>query len=206
MFLRSFVVGDVQTNCYLAAADGEKTCVVVDPGDYGKYIVDEAKKNGYDISAILLTHGHFDHILGVKEIKELTGCKIYILDKEKELLANPGLNCSVMHKGAYAQKADVYLKDGDIINEAGLTFTIIATPGHTIGSACYYVPSEKVLFAGDTLFQSSVGRTDLPTGNARMLYESVKNKLYTLPDDVSVYPGHGPETDIAYEKANNFYV
>lgn len=206
MFLRYYMVGDIQTNCYIAAADGSKECVVVDPGDYGAYIIEQAKDNGYEISAILLTHGHFDHIQGVNEIKEKTGCKVYILDKEKELLETPRLNCSIMHKGPYSTKADIYVKGGDIINEAGLTFTVIATPGHTIGSACFYAPNEKVLFAGDTLFQMSVGRCDLPTGSERTLRESIKNKLYILPDDVMVYPGHGPETSIGFEKKHNYFV
>ena len=111
-----------------------------------------------------------------------------------------------MHRGPYRCTADVYFKDNDIINEAGLSFKAIATPGHTIGSACLYVEDEAVLFSGDTLFNMSVGRTDLPTGSGSALCASVRNKLYVLPDNVIVYPGHGPETDIAFEKKNNMYV
>lgn len=206
MFLKYYVVGDVQTNCYIAAADTSKSCVVIDPGDEAEYIMFEAAKLGYTIDAIIITHGHFDHILGVNDIKEKTGCRLYIPEAEKELCATPSLNCSIMHRGPYSCTADVYYKDNDIINEAGLSFKAIATPGHTIGSACLYVEDEAVLFSGDTLFNMSVGRTDLPTGSGRALCESVRNKLYVLPDNVTVYPGHGPETDIAFEKKNNMYV
>lgn len=169
MFLKYYVVGDVQTNCYIAAADISKSCVVIDPGDEAEYIMSEAAKLGYTIDAIILTHGHFDHILGVNDIKEKTGCRLYIPEAEKELCATPSLNCSIMHRGPYSCTADVYFKDNDIINEAGLSFKAIATPGHTIGSACLYVEDEAVLFSGDTLFNMSVGRTDLPTGSGSAL-------------------------------------
>ena len=206
MFVKYIVVGDVQTNCYITAADGSKECVIIDPGDQPEDILSEVRKNGYTVSAILLTHGHFDHILAVNDIRKKTGCRVYAGEKEKELLKEPKLNVSVAHRMVVSETADVYLNEGDIVNEAGLSFKVISTPGHTIGSICYYIEDEAVLFSGDTLFEMSVGRTDLPTGSMGNLVRSIKEKLYTLPNDVTVYPGHGPSTGIGFEKKNNMFV
>lgn len=206
MFIKYLVVGDVQTNCYIVSADDSKSCVIIDPGDDAGSILAAVNKNGYSVSAVLLTHGHFDHILALGEIRNKTGCKVYACEAERELLNEPKLNVSVAHRIVVSETADVYCKDGDIINEAGLSFKVITTPGHTIGSVCYYVEDEAVLFSGDTLFEMSVGRTDLPTGSSSALIRSVKEKLYVLPDNVTVYPGHGPATQIGFEKQNNMFV
>lgn len=206
MFIKSLVVGDVQTNCYIVSAYDSGECVVIDPGDYADYILSEVEKNGYAVAAILLTHGHFDHILAVSDIREKTGCKVYAYEGERELLKEPKLNVSVAHRMVVSETADVYCSEGDIINEAGFSFEVIATPGHTIGSVCYYVKDEAVLFSGDTLFEMSVGRTDLPTGSTSTLIRSIKEKLFKLPDNVEVYPGHGPATGIGFEKKNNMFV
>lgn len=205
MYNKSIVVGMVQTNCYVVAGDGSDTCIVIDPGDDAAGIHALIKESGRKLSAILLTHGHFDHIDAIDELIKLCGgdIHIYASSKEKELLESAGLNCSSAVGNPVTVSADVYVNDEDIINEAGLKFKVIETPGHTSGSVCFYIEDEDVLYSGDTLFEMSVGRTDLPTGNSHALMDSLRNRLLTLPDSVTVYPGHGAQTDIAFEKRNN---
>lgn len=208
MYNRYIVVGMVMTNCYIVAADDSDRCVVIDPGDDVDRIIEAIGQSGKKLSAVLLTHGHFDHIGAIEGLRKYYGdeLKVYASEAEKELLATPAINCSSSIGHPQSVIADVYFADGDIISEAGIDFKVIATPGHTIGSVCFYVKAEKVLFSGDTLFEMSVGRTDLPTGSGRTLTESIQKRLYVLEDDVTVYPGHGGSTDIGFEKHNNMYV
>lgn len=208
MYNRYVVVGMVQTNCYIVAADDSETCVIIDPGDHSGRIINAVNESGRKPVAILLTHGHFDHITAVPELLKEYGdnIKVYASVSERELLGSTELNCSSVVDRPVAVSADIYVNDGDTIEEAGLKFKVIATPGHTIGSVCYYVEDESVLFSGDTLFEMSVGRTDLPTGSSAAIEQSIKNKLFVLPDSVTVYPGHGADTNIAFEKNNNMYV
>lgn len=202
----SAVVGSVGTNCYIVRRKGADRCVVVDPGDNGREIASFIKKQGMMVEAILLTHAHFDHILGVTDLKTNAGGRICVLDAEKDLLEDANLNVSSMAGEAVALQADLLLKDGQTYEMAGLTFAVIHTPGHTKGSCCFYLKEEGVLFSGDTLFFESIGRTDLPTGNGNAIRESLNRKLLTLPEEVKVFPGHGPVTEIGYEKDNNPYV
>lgn len=208
MYNRYVVVGMVQTNCYIVAADNSDTCVIIDPGAHPGRIINAVDESGKKPVAILLTHGHFDHITAIPELLEKYGnkIKVYSSEAERELLGSADINCSSMVDRPVTVTADVYVNDGDIIEEAGLRFKVIATPGHTIGSVCYYIEDESVLFSGDTLFEMSVGRTDLPTGSSTAIVESIKNRLFVLPDSVTVYPGHGSETDIAFEKHNNMFI
>lgn len=205
MYNRNIVVGMVQTNCYIVAADDSDCIVVIDPGDDADRIMDRINESGRKLSAILLTHGHFDHITAVEELKSLSGgdVKIYASAKERELLESARLNCSAMVGDPVTIEADVYFNDGDVINEAGLFFRVIETPGHTKGSVCFYIEEENVLYSGDTLFEMSIGRTDLPTGSSSTLMRSLQDIVFKLPDEVIVYPGHGAQTDIAFEKINN---
>ncbi len=154
---------------------------------------------------ILLTHGHFDHITGVSELVSLVGGKVYAYEGEKELMMDPRQNGSVMMGYELAIEPENLLRDGEILSVAGMAFKVIHTPGHTGGSCCFYQEEEKILFSGDTIFMESVGRTDFPTGSAKQLIDSVRNKVLVLPSDVQIYPGHGPETSVAYEAANNPY-
>ncbi|MBQ7564912.1 MAG: MBL fold metallo-hydrolase [Lachnospiraceae bacterium] len=196
------VLGMGGTNCYFIYKDDGKT-VVFDPGFEGKKLYDRLTEKGLSVSAIVLTHGHYDHILGVKELKEAAGCKVYAPEAEKQLLLDVYKNCSADIGRPCAIEADVFLKDGQEVEIDGIKFTVLLTPGHTAGSACYYFETEKFLIAGDTLFYGSVGRTDLPTGNMGDLAQSLKKKLMVLPEDVVVYPGHGDETTIGDEKQYN---
>ena len=205
MEITVLTVGPVYTNCYIANREGSGSCVVIDPGEDGDKIADYICKKGWQLEGILLTHGHFDHITGVSDLVSIAGGKVYAYREEKELLADPQLNASVMMGYEVALEPDVLLRDGQKFTVAGLNFQVIHTPGHTKGGCCYYAEDEKVLFSGDTIFMESIGRTDFPTGNSRELLDSVRNKILVLPDDVTIYPGHGPETNVAYEAANNPY-
>lgn len=201
----SAVVGNVGTNCYIVRKKASDRCVVIDPGDSGKELAGFIKDQGLVLEDILLTHGHFDHIMGVKDLMKDAGGRLCVLEEERELLEDAGLNVSAMAGGSVSLCADVYLKDRQVYESAGMKFQVIYTPGHTKGSCCYYMKNEALLFSGDTLFFESIGRTDLPTGNSGALISSLKEKVLTLPEDVKVFPGHGPATDIGYERENNPY-
>lgn len=205
MEITILTVGPVYTNCYIVNKQGSDACFVVDPGEEAEKIANYIRKKDMKLEGILLTHGHFDHITGVSELVSLLGGKVYALQDEKELLASPQLNGSPMMGYEVAIEPDMFLRDGEKISIAGITLQVIHTPGHTKGGCCYYVEEEKTLFSGDTIFMESIGRTDFPTGNGRELIDSIRNKVLVLPDEVKIYPGHGPDTTVAYETANNPY-
>ena len=201
----SVIVSNVGTNCYIVHKKDSKSCFVVDPGDDGEQIAAWIKKQGLTIDHILLTHGHFDHIQGVRDLKNCMRAQICALDVEKGLLGDAKMNISAMTGRPEEIEADLWLHDKQIFESGGISIQVIHTPGHTRGSCCYYLEEEKVLFSGDTLFMESVGRTDFPTGNERELLESLREKVLVLPSETKVFSGHGPVTDIGYEQANNPY-
>jgi glyoxylase-like metal-dependent hydrolase (beta-lactamase superfamily II) len=164
------------------------------------------ERNGFTVEAILLTHGHFDHIWGSNELREVSGAKIYALDEEKVLCEDVKNNLSAMVGRAYTVVPDEYVREGQVLTFDNMDFKVIATPGHTIGSCCYYVEKAGILVSGDTLFQESTGRTDFPTGSMSSIVRSIREKLFILPDETKVYPGHGDSTTIAYEKKYNPFV
>lgn len=200
------VVGAVQTNCYFLQNADTNEVVVIDPGDKGKRIYDELTGRGYKIRAVLLTHGHFDHVMGADDIRKLAGVSVYLGEHEEKLISNADLNVSAMFGTPYTTKADVFVKDGEILELAGMKIKVLHTPGHTYGGVSYYLEEEGILICGDTLFLESVGRTDFPTSSSQELKTSIHEKLFTLPDEVYVYPGHGPTTTIEHEKTNNPFV
>lgn len=202
MKIKHFVVGMISTNCYMVINEETNEAIVIDPAYHPKKMLDYAKENGIEVKAILLTHGHFDHIMGIDAFLEEYDIPVYVHEGDKETMNDPSLNLS----GNYKFSDSIYLKDGDILSLIGIDFKVIHTPGHTPGCACYYVESEKVLFSGDTLFEMSVGRTDFPNSSTKALVKSVREKLFVLPDDVAVYPGHMGDTSIGYEKLHNMYV
>lgn len=197
------MLGMCQTNCYFVYREGTQEVIFVDPADRGEYIYETLQNNGFTVAGILLTHGHFDHIWGVEELREKSGAKVYAFEGEKNVCANAKLNVSAQVGRAYTVEPDVYVKDGEEITIAGMTCKAIATPGHTEGSCCYYFEDGGFLMSGDTLFAESVGRTDLPTGSMSTLVRSIKDKLFVLPNETKVYPGHGEATVIGYEKQYN---
>lgn len=197
------VLGICQTNCYFIYKEGCKEVLFVDPADRGDYIYETLKENGFQVAGILLTHGHFDHIWGSKKLRELSGAKIYAYEGEKDVCENAVNNVSEQAGRAYTVEADVYLRDNEEVTIAGMTCRLIATPGHTGGGCCYYFEADGMLLSGDTLFQESIGRTDFPTGSMGTLIRSIKERLFVLPDNVKVYPGHGDTTEIGLEKKYN---
>ncbi len=202
--IQTFVLGEVSTNCYLIYHQGTREAVVVDPADNGAYILNKCREMEVKPTAILLTHGHFDHILAVKDICRAFPCKVYAGREEDRLLQDSSLNLSgSMGSEQMRVEADVLVKDGDILSLVGFDWQVLETPGHTAGSVCYYVESEQVLISGDTLFANSLGRTDLPTGDMGAIIRSIKEKLLSLPERVMVYPGHGEVTTIEHEKRYN---
>ncbi len=198
------VLGMVSTNCYFVYDADTMEGFIIDPAKNGLY--EKLSQNGISIKGILLTHGHFDHIMGVHEMSRETGAKLYALRAEDELCRDPALNESESIGRPYTVEPDVLLDDGDTIEIAGINVRVYATPGHTIGSCCYYIESKKWLFSGDTLFEGSIGRSDLPTGDDATILRSVKKIVNEFDPDVTVYPGHGNSTTIADEKAYNPYV
>lgn len=197
------VLGVCQTNCYFVYREGEHKVIFIDPADDGQYIYNTLKSKGFEVEAILLTHGHFDHIWGCSKLRQLTGAKVYALDKEEDLLLSSDLNVSENAGRACTIKANQFVKDHEELTILGITFEILATPGHTKGSCCYYIKESGMLISGDTLFEESVGRTDLPTGSMGALSRSIKEQFVSMPDEVTVYPGHGNTTSIGHERAYN---
>lgn len=200
------VLGPCQTNCYFLINEDTKEVLIIDPADRAERIIQWIKSENLKPAAILLTHGHFDHIMAIDGLKKEFGLKVYASRDEVDVLASPQINVSTMMGIRLSMQADELFNDGDELELAGIKLKVIATPGHTIGSVCFYNEEEKMLISGDTLFCASVGRTDFPTGSSRQLIESIKTRLFVLPDDTSVFPGHNDMTSIGYEKTHNPFI
>ena len=204
--LQKCILGPVYTNCYILKNKETGELIIVDPADCPEKIeMKISLMNGKPV-AILLTHGHFDHILAAQAVKEKYNIPIYACRQEEEMLREPSINMTVHYGQGCSIVPDVFLEDLDVIRLAGFSVQMIHTPGHTPGGCCYYMEQEGVLFSGDTLFQTSVGRSDFPGGSASALVRSVKEKLLVLPEETHVYPGHMEETTIGYEKLHNPFI
>ena len=202
MYIQVIQVGMLGTNCYLVACPETKEAIVIDPGDEGKRIFNLVTKNGFKVTGIVNTHGHWDHVGGNKELKKLTGAPILIHEQDADFLTDGRLHLgSMMGKNENSPQGDRILKEGDIVQVGKYEFKVVHTPGHTPGGIS--LVGKDVVFVGDTLFAGSIGRTDLPGGNYDTLMTSIKNKLLPLSDDIIVYPGHGPSTTIGKERKSN---
>lgn len=187
-------LGAYQTNCYIIRDASSQTCAVIDPGYSPELVLRHVEALGLTVEAILLTHGHFDHVGGVKALASETDCGVYLCAED---LSMPPMMTSgpLYYTRTYAE--------GNVLNIAGLTIRVLHTPGHTPGSVCLAV--EDALFSGDTLFEGSCGRTDLPGGSWAAILQSLK-RLAQLPIDYHVYPGHGSDTTLSQEKQFNPYL
>ena len=199
--------GALQANTYLAVDEKTNEGFIMDPGGYNKVLTKEVRDNDVKIKYIILTHGHSDHICGVNEHKaEFPDAKIVAYKDEEAMLENPNLNQSPGFGVPYSTKADILVSDGDELKVGDVTLKFIHTPGHTEGGMCIYVEEAKALFSGDTLFRQSIGRTDFPGGSYKEIMDSIRKKLFLLPDDTNVFPGHMGTTSIGFEKENNPFV
>lgn len=199
--------GALQVNTYLAVDEETNKGFIVDPGGYNPALTKMVKDENIDIEYIILTHGHSDHICGVKEhLEDFPGAKV-VADKEEEpMLHDVRFNFSAEFGMPYTVDADIYVTDGDEINVGNINLKFFHTPGHSPGGMCVYAEKENVLFSGDTLFRQSIGRTDFPGCSFESLAESIKEKLFVLPDETQVFPGHMGSTQIGFEKRNNPFV
>ena len=193
MELKTFPIGSLQTNCYMAWAEGSDKCILIDPGYEPELLLEQVRRNRKELEAILLTHGHFDHVGGVKQIAAETGCKVYICAEEikQPLRYSDGLH--------YTDT----VAEGDVLALAGLTLQVLHTPGHTPGCVCYLCGD--TLFSGDTLFAGTCGRTDLPGGDFKAIQASLQ-RLAALEGDLKVLPGHGMASSLDIERRYNPYM
>lgn len=201
--VEQYVVGPVMTNCYFAVNEDTNEMLVIDPGDEAEMLVAKIKERQLTPVAVLLTHGHFDHASAAQGVADAFGIQIYAEEHEKETLETPSINLCGMVGGREVYHADVYVKDNDVLHLAGFEIKVFHTPGHTKGGCCYYIEKEQSVFAGDTLFNESVGRTDFPGGSASVLLHSIEEKLMPLPGQTKVYPGHNSTTTIGWEREYN---
>ena len=222
MKIDRLILGAYQTNCYILRASAaakacperpvvsevepsRRDCLIIDTGLEAGELVDFLQRHKLNPVAVVLTHGHADHTTGVAVLRENhPDIKVYIHKLDAEMLTERGSNMLAFAKLPFStEPADFSLEEGDVIEQAGIKLKVLHSPGHTPGGISLYSKDEGIVFVGDTLFAESVGRTDMPGGSAAQLLKSIKEKLCTLPDETIVYPGHGPTTTIAQEKANN---
>ncbi len=204
MNITYFTVGNLGTNCYIVSDDGGHAAII-DPGGDAKRILNAVKCKDLTVDYVLLTHAHFDHIMAAEELRADTGAQLCVGAGDAPMLADAQFNLSAMVYPEWAVEltADRLLVDGDTVCFGDEILTVLETPGHTRGGVCYL--GEDVLFSGDTLFAGSIGRTDLPGGDMSVLRRSLA-RLTELADDLTVYPGHGEETTLSFEKSANPYL
>lgn len=205
MKIHSIVLGPCDANCYIWVDEESKSAIVVDVPSDAVSIMAHCAKLEVKITDIVLTHGHFDHILGLKELKDLTGATISVFEKTEQFLNDRNLNlCNFAGLDFTPVKPDKILHHNDIIDFHGNKIRVISTPGHTDDSICLLC--DDTLFSGDTLFSKGIGRYDFATGDLTKELNSIRERLLVLPDETKVYPGHGPSTTIGEEKRENPYI
>ncbi|MBQ9902383.1 MAG: MBL fold metallo-hydrolase [Clostridia bacterium] len=206
MSVKRITVGELGTNCYIYCDDATGRCAIIDPGDFDDYLQSVIEKYGTDkFDYILLTHCHFDHVAGVSSVKELTGAKIGIFLTDAPGLRDMFVNLSAPFtgRGEVYPKPDVEFADREKFKVGETEFTVMHTPGHTVGSCCFI--TDGIIFSGDTLFHMSAGRTDFPGGSMTELRNSLR-RLAELEGNYKVYPGHEDTTSLSYERLYNMYM
>ena len=207
MKIEKYVVGMIGTNCYLVINEETKDTVMVDPGAYPAKLKNAVKEQGLKLKAVLLTHAHFDHIMGLSDVMEDIKVPVYVEEADLPMMMDGESNLSSGYmRGGYQFADAVPVRDGQQLQIAGFQFRVIHTPGHTKGSCCYYLKDEGVLFSGDTVFYGSVGRTDFPGGSTAEIVRSLHKLVDSLPEETEVFPGHDASTTIGYEKRYNPFV
>ena len=208
MYIKRLPLGDVEANCYIICDEETKVGAVIDAGGFSDVLLKEIEESGVkELKYILCTHGHFDHIAGVKKLKDIyTEAKIVIGEKDAILTEDSEKNVANYFGAVFESfKPDITVKENDILEIGNTSFRVLETPGHSLGGVCYVCDEEKFLFSGDTLFKLTVGRTDLWGGNINELLDSVE-KLMLLSDDYAVYTGHNISTTIGSERVRNRYL
>ena len=205
--MSSVTIGPVATNCYTIINEESKEAILIDVSGNPERLLAAVKEAGAKPVALLLTHAHFDHMDATDAVRaQYPDIEVIIGENDAPLLENPSLNLSYGFMGEpVSVKADRTVSDGDELELIGIRIKCIEVPGHTIGGMCYYMPDLTSLFDGDTLFHGSIGRSDFPTGDGDALIENIATKLFVLPSDIRVFPGHDSETTIGWEKSNNPY-
>ena len=203
MIIKSFILPPIENNNYLIIDEESKEAALVDCSYLDENILIELKKQDATLKYVLLTHGHFDHIGGLNELPDNVKVLMHSADDEWVKEVNTYLPMIGM-PSMDIPKMDEYIKDGDVIKLGKLEIKVIHTPGHTQGGVCFLV--ENNLFSGDTIFRESVGRCDLPGGNFNQIVESIEQRIFTLPEDTIIYPGHGKTTTVAWEKEHNKFL
>lgn len=209
MIIETFVLGDFETNCYVVRrTNQDKDCLIIDPGLSPWPLIQHLERNKLRAAAVILTHGHVDHLAGVEAIRERwTDTQVIIHKEDAKMLTDAKANLSAIGGTlVQARAAEVIVDKQTTLSYAGIHLQVIHTPGHTQGGICLYSASEGILFSGDTLFCGSVGRSDLPGGDHQQLIEGIHTQLLTLPGATRVYPGHGPSTTLEKEKRTNPYL
>jgi hydroxyacylglutathione hydrolase len=206
MIIESFVVGMLQTNCYLLGDNETHQAVVIDPGGDSERIAQRIQQLGLKLVAILNTHGHFDHIMDAWALQKRLGGEIYLHAKDKVIvqqsMAGMGSFFAPKHR-LTGEKIDQNLEEGDSLVFGKIHMKVLETPGHTPGHVSFHLSDAGVIFVGDTLFSGSIGRTDFPGGSYDQLIRSVREKIFPLDGETVVHPGHGPETTVGHEKRTN---
>jgi len=204
MIIKKFIVGPLENNCFILADEKSRETFIVDPGDEPDRILDFINENKLKVKYIVCTHAHFDHIAAVSDIKEETKAAIVLHKDDLEIYKSAKEHAALFGFELYSiPEPDIFVTEGDHLTVGNLTFMIIHAPGHSPGGICLY--GEGIVITGDTLFAGTVGRTDLPGGDVKKLRDSAK-RLMTLPDDVKVLPGHGPESTVGLERKSNFFL